>query len=118
MNILDQDIKYLQGVGPQRAQILATELGIHTLGDLLTYYPYKYVDRSKIYNISDINGNMPYVQVCGRILSFESQGEGRSKRLIAHFTDGTGYIDLVWFQGIKYALKTCDTNVKYVIFGK
>lgn len=118
MNILDQDIKYLQGVGPQRAQILATELGIHTLGDLLTYYPYKYVDRSKIYNISDINGNMPYVQVCGRILSFESQGEGRSKRLIAHFTDGTGYIDLVWFQGIKYTLKTCDTNVKYVIFGK
>lgn len=118
MNILDQDIKYLQGVGPQRALLLAAELGIRTLGDLLAYYPYKYVDRSKIYRIADINGNMPYVQVCGKILSFESLGEGRAKRLVAHFSDGTGVIDLVWFQGITYALKTCDTDKPYVVFGK
>ena len=118
MNILDQDIQYLQGVGPQRALILATELNIHTLGDLLAYYPYKYVDRSKIYSIADINGNMPYVQVCAKILSFESQGEGRSHRFIAHATDGTGYIDLVWFQGIKYAQKKYDTGKPYIIFGK
>lgn len=118
MNILDQDIKYLQGVGPQRALLLEAELNIRKLGDLLSYYPYKYVDRSKIYRIADINGNMPYVQVCGQILSIESQGEGRAKRLIARFSDGTGVIDLVWFQGIKYALKTCDTGKPYVVFGK
>ena len=65
MNILLQDIKYLQGVGPQRAELLANELNIHTLGDLLSYYPYKYVDRSRIYRISELSSNMPYIQVCG-----------------------------------------------------
>ncbi|MBQ9665667.1 MAG: ATP-dependent DNA helicase RecG [Bacteroidaceae bacterium] len=118
MNILAQDIKYLQGVGPQRATLLANELGITTVGDLLTYYPYKYVDRSRIYKIRDIDGNMPYVQLCGQIFSFESIGEGRGKRLIAHFADGTGSIDLVWFQGIKYAAKNYDCRKPYIVFGK
>ncbi len=118
MSILSQDIKYLQGVGPTRAELLASELGITTVGDLLTYYPYKYVDRSRIYKISDIDGNMPYVQVCGQILSFESIGEGRGKRLVAHFSDRTGIIDLVWFQGIKYVTKTYDCRKSYVVFGK
>ena len=118
MNILTQDIKYLQGVGPQRATLLANELGITTLGDLLAYYPYKYVDRSRIYKISDIDGNMPYVQLCGQIFSFESIGEGRGKRLVAHFSDGTGTIDLVWFQGIKYAVKNYDCRKSYIVFGK
>ena len=118
MNILLQDIKYLQGVGPQRAELLANELNIHTLGDLLSYYPYKYVDRSRIYRISELSSNMPYIQVCGEILSFEQLGEGSSKRLIAHFSDGTGVIDLVWFQGIKYAAKNYDCRKPYVVFGK
>ncbi len=74
MTILSQDIKYLQGVGPHRAELLDKELGIKTVNDLLTYYPYKYVDRSHIYKISDIDGNMPYVQLCGQILSVETIG--------------------------------------------
>ena len=118
MNILAQDIKYLQGVGPQRATLLAKELGIATVGDLLTYYPYKYVDRSRIYKICDIDGNMPYVQLCGQIMSFDSVGEGYAKRLIAHFADRTGVIDLVWFQGIKYATKNYDCRKSYIVFGK
>ncbi|MBQ6966125.1 MAG: ATP-dependent DNA helicase RecG [Bacteroidaceae bacterium] len=118
MNILTQDIKYLQGVGPQRATLLANELNIKTVGDLLTYYPYKYVDRSRIYKIRDIDANMAYVQLCGQIYSFESMGEGRNKRLIAHFVDGTGSLDLVWFQGIKYAAKNYDCRKTYIVFGK
>ena len=118
MNILSQDIKYLQGVGPQRALLLANELGIKTVGDLLAYYPYKYVDRSRIYKICDIDGAMPYVQLCGQIFSFDTMGEGRNKRLIAHFSDGTGTIDLVWFQGIKYVAKNYDCRKSYIVFGK
>lgn len=118
MNILSQDIKYLQGVGPNRALLLASELGITTVGDLLAYYPYKYVDRSRIYRISEIDGNMPYVQLCGQIFSFDTVGEGRNKRLIAHFADGSGSIDLVWFQGIKYAAKSYDCRKPYIVFGK
>ena len=118
MNILSQDIKYLQGVGPNRALLLANELGIKTVGDLLGYYPYKYVDRSRIYQIREIDGSMPYVQLCGQIFSFDTVGEGRAKRLIAHFSDGTGSIDLVWFQGIKYAAKNYDCRKPYLVFGK
>lgn len=118
MNILTQDIKYLQGVGPQRAELLDKELGIKTVNDLLTYYPYKYVDRSHIYKICEIDGNMPYVQLCGQILSIESMGEGKGKRLVAHFSDGTGVVDLVWFQGIKYATNAYKCHKPYLIFGK
>ncbi|MBQ8701824.1 MAG: ATP-dependent DNA helicase RecG, partial [Prevotella sp.] len=96
--ILDQDIKYLPGVGPRRKEILSKELGIETFGDLLEYYPYKYVDRSRIYTISKMSGEMPFVQIRGRILSFEEFDMGRrKKRVVAHMTDGTGIIDLVWF---------------------
>lgn len=118
MNILTQDIKYLQGVGPNRATLLANELNIKTVGDLLAYYPYKYVDRSRIYKISEIDGSMPYVQLCGQIFSFDTVGEGRNKRLIAHFADGTGTIDLVWFQGIKYVAQNYDCRKSYIVFGK
>lgn len=118
MNPLSQDIKYLQGVGPNRAATLEKELAIKTVGDLLMYYPYKYVDRSRFYKVCEIDGNMPYVQLIGQILSFESMGEGRAKRLIAHFSDGTGVIDLVWFQGIKYAAKNYDCRRPYIVFGK
>ena len=101
-DIITRDIMYLQGVGPSRAAILNKELSIFSLNDLLHYYPYKYVDRSRLYYIHEIDGNMPYIQLKGEILSFELFGEGRQRRLVAHFSDGTGVIDLVWFQGIKY----------------
>lgn len=117
--LLTQDIKYLQGVGPKRAELLDKELGIKTINDLLTYYPYKYVDRSRVYKINEIDGNMPYVQLCGQILSFDNVvGEGRNKRLVAHFSDGSGIIDLVWFQGIKYATSNYKVRTPYLIFGK
>lgn len=116
--LLTQDIKYIQGVGPNRAELLDKELGIKTVGDMLGYYPYKYVDRTKFYRISEINGNMPYVQLVGQIITFDTMGEGRSKRLVAHFTDGTGFVDLVWFQGIKYIMKAYKTRKPYVVFGK
>lgn len=115
---LNQDIKYLQGVGPQRADLLAKELNITTVEDLLNYYPYKYIDRSHYYRVCDINGTMPYVQLVGEILSFETFGEGRKQRLVAHFTDGSDVIDLVWFQGTKYIVKTYDCHVPYIVFGK
>ncbi len=113
-----RDIKYLTGVGPQRAAILNKEVGIYSLHDLLYYFPYKYVDRSRIYTIREIDGSMPYIQLKGEILSFESVGEGRQHRLIAHFSDGTGIIDLVWFQGIKYILGRYKVHQEYIVFGK
>lgn len=113
-----RDIQYLTGVGPQKATILHKELGIYSLHDLLYYFPYKYVDRSRIYYIREIDGNMPYIQLKGKILGFETVGEGRRRRLIAHFSDGTGVIDLVWFQGIKYITGKYKLNEEYLIFGK
>ncbi|MGP1477716.1 MAG: ATP-dependent DNA helicase RecG, partial [Phocaeicola sp.] len=112
------DIKYVPGIGPQRAALLNKELKIYSLHDFLYYFPYKYVDRSHLYKISEIDGNMPFIQLKGQILSFETLGEGRTRRLIAHFTDGTGIIDLVWFQGIKYILNSYKVRQDYIIFGK
>ena len=119
MNILDQDIKFLPGVGPNRKKMLSNELGIETYGDLLEYYPYKYVDRSKVYTIHELTGDMPYVQVVGHILSFESFQMGpRKERVVAHFTDGTAICDLTWFNGGKYAKQTYRIGTDYVVFGK
>lgn len=118
-NILEQDIKYLTGVGPQRQQILSKELGIHSFGDLLEYYPYKYVDRSKIYRVCDMSSDMPFVQLKGRILSYETFDMGiKKKRLVAHFSDGTGVIDLVWFSGVQYIVKNYHVGTEYIVFGK
>lgn len=113
-----RDIKFLQGVGPQRAAILEKELGIRSFKDLLYYFPYKYVDRSRLYLVREIDGNMPYIQLRGRILSFETFGEGRQRRLVGHFTDGTGVVDLVWFQGLKYVEGKFKVNEEYIVFGK
>lgn len=113
-----RDIKYLSGVGPQRAAVLNKELGIYSLHDLLYYFPYKYVDRSRIYSIREIDGTMPYIQLKGEILSFEAIGEGRQRRLVAHFSDGTGVVDLVWFQGIKFLLGKYKVHQEYIVFGK
>ena len=119
MNILDQDIKFLPGVGPNRKKMLSNELGIETYGDLLEYFPYKYVDRSKVYTIHELTGDMPYVQVVGHILSFESFQMGpRKERVVAHFTDGTAICDLTWFNGGKYAKQTYRIGTEYVVFGK
>ncbi len=113
-----RDIKFLQGVGPQRASILNKELNVYSLHDLLYYFPYKYVDRSRLYYIHEIDGNMPYIQLRGRILTFEALGEGRQRRLVAHFSDGTGVVDLVWFQGLKYVTGKYKAGEEYVVFGK
>ena len=119
MDILEQDIQYLPGVGPNRKKLLGEELGIHTYGDLLENYPYKYVDRSKVYTIHELTGDMPFVQIVGHILSFETFSMGpRKERVVAHFSDGTGIADLVWFQGGKYAKQTYKIGTEYVVFGK
>lgn len=119
LNILDQDIQYLPGIGPRRKALLAGELGITTLKDLLEYYPYKYVDRSRIYKVNEIRGDMPFVQICGQILSFEEFDMGvRRKRLVAHFSDGTGVVDIVWFTGVQYIRKEFKIGARYIVFGK
>ena len=118
-SILDQDIKYLNGVGPQRQQILNKELGIHSFGDLLEYYPYKHVDRTKIYKIRELTLEMPFVQIRGRILSYETFEMGpRKKRLVAHFSDGTDVMDLVWFSGVQYIKKSYKVGKEYIVFGR
>jgi hypothetical protein len=110
---------YLPGVGPRKKEILSKELNINTFGDLLEYYPYKYVDRTQIYRIAQLQGDMPYVQLKGRILSFEEFDMGpRRKRLVAHFSDGWNVADLVWFQGVKYILNTYKVGLDYIVFGK
>ncbi|MGP1422604.1 MAG: ATP-dependent DNA helicase RecG [Prevotella fusca] len=119
MDILSQDIMYLPGVGPRRREILSKELGIQTYRDLLEYFPYKYVDRTKVYLISELSQDMPFVQIKGRILSFEEAEMGkRKKRIIAHFTDGHGICDIVWFNGTKYIYQNYQINKEYIIFGK
>ena len=110
---------YLQGVGPKRKEILSKELHIESYRDLLEYYPYKYVDRSRIYAIDELRSDMPFVQIKGRILSFEEYDTGRRrKRIIAHFTDGHGVVDLVWFQGTQYVYKNYRVNTDYIVFGR
>ena len=115
---LNTDINYIPGIGPKRAATLLAELGMRTVEDLLTYYPYKYIDRSRFYTIREVNENMPYIQLKGRIISFEKRGEGRSQRLVATFTDSTGFIELVWFKGIKFVESKYRLNQEYIAFGK
>ena len=119
MSLLSQDIMYLPGVGPHRKELFSKQLGINTWGDLLEYYPYKYIDRSRIYAISEITGDMPFVQLRGKILSFEEfQMSPRKKRVVAHFSDGRNVIDLVWFQGAQYVYKNYKVNEDYIVFGR
>ena len=119
MDILSQDIMYLSGVGPKRKDILNQQINVKTWGDMLEYYPYKYVDRSKIYRINELTGDMPYVQIKGKILSFEEYAMGaRKKRIVAHFSDGFGVADLVWFNGAKYVYQDYKVGEEYIVFGK
>ena len=118
-SILDQDIQFLPSVGPKTKEILSKELGIRSYGDLLEYYPYKYVDRSKIFHISELTSDMPFVQLKGKILSYEEVDIGkRNKMLVAHFSDGYGVVDLVWFRSAQYIIKSYKVGTEYIVFGK
>jgi len=114
----DTSLEFLKGVGPQRAALLQKELKLFTFGDLIQYYPFRHEDRTQFYTISEVNDLMPHVQVKGKITDFEFIGGGFKKRLVGHFTDGTGDLELVWFQGIAYVTKKIQPNVEYVVFGK
>lgn len=117
--ILDKDIMYLPGVGPHRKELLVKELGIKSWGDMLSYFPYKYVDRSRIYPIHELTGDMPFVQIKARILSYDEYEMGpRKKRVVAHASDGMGVIDLVWFSGAKYVYENYKVGKEFIIFGK
>ncbi|MBR5550848.1 MAG: ATP-dependent DNA helicase RecG [Muribaculaceae bacterium] len=112
------DIKYLKGVGPKRAELLDKQLGIKSYYDLLCHFPNHYLDRSSIYKIRDLQGDMPSVQLKGRFISFSLQGVGAKSRLVGLFTDGTGTIEVVWFQRIKYIKDAYLVGNEYVLFGK
>lgn len=112
------ELKYLVGVGPKRAELMEAELKIHSIDDLIGYFPYRYVDKSRIYKISEVDGNMPYILLCGRFVTFEEFGAGVNRRLVGRFTDDTGVIECVWFKGIKYILNSVDRGREYLLFGK
>ena len=118
-SILDQDILFLPSVGTKTKEILSKELGIRSYGDLLEYYPYKYVDRSKIFHISELTADMPFVQLKGKILSYEEVDIGkRNKMLVAHFSDGYGVADLIWFRNAQYIIRNYKVGTEYIVFGK
>ena len=118
MNPLQTDIKYLKGVGPLRAKVLGDDLGITTLRDLLYHFPYKYIDRSVVHRVADLVEGMPYVQLRGQIVMKNIEGSGRSERLVALFSDGTGYVELVWFRAVKAMDKQVQYNRTYLLLGK
>ena len=109
---------YLPGVGPSRAKLLREEMGIHTCGDLALYFPFKHLDRTRVYYIHELTADMPFVQIRGRILSYEVMGEGRKQRLVGHFTDGHGLIDLVWFNATKWVREQYREEKEYIVFGR
>ena len=111
-------LEYLKGIGPQKADLLKKELQLFTYGDLVQHYPFRYEDRTRFYQISEVNEQMPYVQLKGRIRSMEMVGEGRKKRLVAHFTDGSGEMELVWFQAAAWTARKLRPGTDYVAFGR
>lgn len=117
-NFFDTSIEFLKGVGPQKAALIGKEMGIFTYGDLIQHYPFRYEDRTKFYRIADIHGDLPFVQIKGRIRRMETIGEMRKKRLVAHFQDESGEMELVWFKGIPWVSKKLKLGVDYVVFGK
>ena len=115
---LKQDIKFLPGVGPKRAELLLQELNIATFEDLLTHYPYRYVDRSRFYKISEVTSDMPFIQIRGKIYGYASLGKGRGKRLRADFRDESGRIELVWFKGAKWIPENYPIGKELIVFGR
>ena len=118
MDVLATSIAYLKGVGPKRAELLGIELGIKTYGDMLYYFPFRYVDKSKFYKIQELHSDLPYIQVTGTIVRLQEIGSKRSKRLVAHVQDDTGVLELVWFKGIKWVKNSIKSNTQYIVFGK
>ncbi len=117
-NPLDSPIQFLKGVGPKRGELLKKELGIATFNDLLTFYPFRYVDRSKFYKIIEIQSDIPFIQVKGEIISVDAKGKHRGKRLVALLKDNTGIIELVWFRGVRWIQNSINIGSEYIIFGK
>jgi ATP-dependent DNA helicase RecG len=114
----EQNITYLPGVGPKKAEILKKELNVVSWEDIIYYFPYKYIDRSKIFKIREVNGTMPYIQLKGKIRNYEILGEGHARRLIAGFYDDTGSIELVWFRNIRQIQNMYKIGTEYILFGK
>ncbi len=117
-DFLEQDIQYLPGVGPKRAEILKKELQITTFRDMLYHFPYRYIDRTRIYTISELSPDLQIIQLKGKIIGYEKSGYKGKKRLVAGFTDGTGTIELLWFRGEKWIIDTYKPGVEYIVFGK
>lgn len=117
-DVLSQDVKYLKGIGPVKSDVLRTEMKISSLRDMLYFFPYKYVDRSRIYKIGEMAGEMPYVQLRGRFVRMSEEGEGRKRRLLAVFGDGSGFLDVTWFRGLKGIKKGLRFNVDYLLFAQ
>ena len=111
-------VEYLKGVGPQRADLLKKELGIFTFGDLLSYFPFRHADRTKFYKIKDVNPDLPYVQLRGKIISLVTVGEKRNKRLVGKIQDDTGVLQLVWFAGLRWLKDSLQLNKEYILFGR
>ena len=116
--ILDREIKYLPGIGEKRAGLLEKELGIRTFGDMLYTFPFRYIDRSKVYSIAEIDSATAYIQLRGRIVRTSAAGEGKGRRLIATLRDESGTIDLVFFKGVKWIQDKISPNKEYIVFGK
>ncbi|MBN1415893.1 MAG: ATP-dependent DNA helicase RecG [Bacteroidales bacterium] len=117
-DLLETGIQYLKGVGPKRAELLGKELNIYTFRDLLYFFPYKYIDRSKFHTVKEIDTNLAYIQLKGRITGFRTEGSKYKQRLIARFTDDTGTMELVWFQGIHWVTRNIEAGKDYIIFGR
>lgn len=118
LDLSGKEIKFVPGVGPARAELLKKELQIFNQEDLLYYFPYKYIDRSRFYKISELTSDISYVQLKGHFGNFELVGSGRAKRIVSMFSDGTGTVEVVWFRGLKYIVDKYTPGVEYVIFGK
>ena len=118
MHVLSTPIEYLKGVGPVRSELLKKELRIFTYEDLLFHFPFRYVDKSNIYKISDINDSLTQIQFKGKIIRVEEKGQKKSKRLIAHFKDSSGTIELIWFKSIRWIKQNLSLDKEYIVFGK
>ena len=117
-DILHTDIKFLPGVGPKRAELLSKELGITTYFDLLYYFPYKYIDRTRFYKVAEVKGDMPHIQLRGRLEGFQVAGPPRKKRFVALLRDETGVIELVWFRGLSWIRDSLKEGKEYIVFGR